>query len=64
MSDQSTPPSRRAVLSAGTTLLAGFGLGAGPFAGVAAAVSGQPRPSRSWGELAAHRPVSVSSPAR
>ncbi|MEV5850254.1 discoidin domain-containing protein [Streptomyces sp. NPDC051985] len=61
MSDQSTPPSRRAVLSAGTTLLAGFGLGAGPFAGAAAADSGQPGPSGSRGELAAHRPVSVSS---
>ncbi|MEU1163239.1 discoidin domain-containing protein [Streptomyces sp. NPDC005921] len=61
MSDQSTPPSRRAVLSAGTTLLAGFGLGTGPFTGAATADSGQPGPRGSRGELAAHRPVSVSS---
>ncbi|WP_217555329.1 discoidin domain-containing protein [Streptomyces sp. GbtcB6] len=61
MSDQSTPPSRRAVLSAGTTLLAGFGLGMGPFATTATAGSGQPPRSSSGGELAAYRPVSVSS---
>ncbi|MFE3167902.1 discoidin domain-containing protein [Streptomyces sp. NPDC059224] len=61
MSDQSTSPSRRAVLSAGTTLLAGFGLGVGPFASAATAVSGQPHPGVSRGELAAYRPVSVSS---
>ncbi|MGW2959071.1 discoidin domain-containing protein [Streptomyces sp. NPDC001220] len=61
MSDQSTSPSRRAVLSAGTTLLAGFGLGAGPLATAATAGSGQPHPAASRGELAAYRPVSVSS---
>ncbi|WP_089107590.1 discoidin domain-containing protein [Streptomyces hyaluromycini] len=61
MSDQSTPPSRRAVLSAGTTLLAGFGLGIGPFATTATAGSGQPPRSSSGSELAAYRPVSVSS---
>ncbi|MFJ9713808.1 discoidin domain-containing protein [Streptomyces sp. NPDC101234] len=61
MSDQSTPPSRRAVLSAGSTLLAGFGLGTGPFAVAATAESGQPRQGAARGELAAHRPVSVSS---
>ncbi|MFI6019017.1 discoidin domain-containing protein [Streptomyces sp. NPDC051287] len=61
MSDQSTSPSRRAVLSAGTTLLAGFGLGAGPLATTATAVSGQPLAGGSRSELAAFRPVSVSS---
>ncbi|MGW7418730.1 discoidin domain-containing protein [Streptomyces sp. NPDC054813] len=61
MSDQSTSPSRRAVLSTGTTLLAGFGLGVGPLATAATAGSGQPHPDASRRELAAYRPVSVSS---
>ncbi|MEV7323382.1 discoidin domain-containing protein [Streptomyces sp. NPDC093970] len=61
MSDQSTSPSRRTVLSAGSTLLAGFGLGVGPLATAATAGSGQPGPGASRGELAAYRPVSVSS---
>jgi hypothetical protein len=56
MSDQSTPPSRRAVLSAGSTLLAGFRFGMGPLATAATAESGQPRQGAAPGELAAYRP--------
>ncbi|MFI6493633.1 discoidin domain-containing protein [Streptomyces sp. NPDC050564] len=61
MSDQSPRPSRRTVLSAGSTLLAGFGLGMALPADGFAAESGQPNRPAAPGELAAHRPVSVSS---
>ncbi|MEU4154193.1 discoidin domain-containing protein [Streptomyces sp. NPDC026659] len=61
MSDQSSVPSRRAVLSAGSTLLAGFGLGMGPLASAAAAGTGHPGRDTPPAELAAYRPVSVSS---
>ncbi|MEW2134236.1 discoidin domain-containing protein [Streptomyces sp. NPDC005435] len=61
MSDQSSAPSRRAVLSAGSTLLAGFGLGMGPLASAAGAGTGQPGRTTPPAELAAYRPVSVSS---
>ncbi|WP_405875198.1 discoidin domain-containing protein [Streptomyces sp. NBC_00005] len=58
MSDQPPRPSRRTVLSTGSTLLAGFGLGMAFPADALASGSGQPsRPD----ELAVHRPVSVSS---
>ncbi|MFJ9539046.1 discoidin domain-containing protein [Streptomyces sp. NPDC101225] len=58
MSDQSFRPSRRTLLSTGSTLLAGFGLGTAFPADALASVSGRPaRP----GELAAYRPVAVSS---
>ena len=60
MSDQPASPSRRAVLSAGSTLLAGFGLGMGPLSGTAAAGTGQPGQGAP-AELAVYRPVSVSS---
>jgi len=61
MSDQSPRPSRRTVLSAGTTLLAGFGLGMALPAEGFAAESGQPNRPAAPGELAANRPVAVSS---
>lgn len=61
MSNQSSPPSRRAVLSAGSTLLAGFGVGMALPSVAAAAAAGQPGTASSNGELAANRPVSVSS---
>ncbi|MEW2157209.1 discoidin domain-containing protein [Streptomyces sp. NPDC007189] len=61
MSDQSSAPSRRTVLSAGSTLLAGFGLGMGPLASAATAGSGHPDRATPPAELAAYRPVSVSS---
>lgn len=40
MSNQSSPPSRRAVLSAGSTLLAGFGAGMALPAAAATAATG------------------------
>lgn len=60
MPDQSSLPSRRAVLSTGSTLLAGFGLGmAFPAAATAQTRSSNPAGARA--ELAAYRPVTVSS---
>src|SRR4051812_9453748 len=58
MSDQSFRPSRRALLSTGSTLLAGFGLGTVFPADALASSSEQPEQP---GELAAYRPVAVSS---
>ncbi|MFE1194018.1 discoidin domain-containing protein [Streptomyces olivaceoviridis] len=68
MTDQSDPsrhPSRRAIVTTGTTLLAGFGLGSVlPAATAVAAPDGAPVGSAaSPGELALYRPVSVSSTA-
>ncbi|WP_030377131.1 MULTISPECIES: discoidin domain-containing protein [unclassified Streptomyces] len=72
MTDQSGPsrlPSRRTVVTTGTTLLAGFGLGAVlPVSTAAAAPTGAPegspsRGSSSPGELALYRPVTASSTA-
>ncbi|GII30163.1 discoidin domain-containing protein [Planotetraspora mira] len=59
MSDQSPPPSRRSVLTAGAALLAGFGVSAALPARSAAAAS-QPAEAAS-GDLAVYRPVAVSS---
>ncbi|MFC8093216.1 discoidin domain-containing protein [Streptomyces sp. NPDC057301] len=61
MPDQPSVPSRRAVLAAGSTLLAGFGIGMSLPPGAAAAGTGHPRQAPTRGELAAYRPVSVSS---
>ncbi|WP_121714511.1 discoidin domain-containing protein [Streptomyces sp. E5N91] len=66
MADQPSPPqrpSRRAVVAGGSTLLAGFGLGAvfPATAGVAAGAASAA--TRAPGPLAAHRPVRVSSQA-
>ncbi|GHG99785.1 discoidin domain-containing protein [Streptomyces lanatus] len=58
MPDQPSAPSRRTVLTAGSTLLAGFGLGMSLPTASVAADSGQ---ARSLDELAAYRPVTVSS---
>ncbi|MEU6141052.1 discoidin domain-containing protein [Streptomyces sp. NPDC047081] len=55
MSDEPYRPSRRAVLSTGATLLASFGLEAALPTEALASDSGQP------GDLATHRPVTVSS---
>ncbi|MEQ8146022.1 discoidin domain-containing protein [Streptomyces sp. OP7] len=63
MTDRSGPsrlPSRRAVVTTGPALLAGFGLGAVLPASPAAAVPAGPR---SGGELARYRPVTASSTA-
>ncbi|MEV8394771.1 MULTISPECIES: discoidin domain-containing protein [unclassified Streptomyces] len=62
MSDQSSHPSRRSVVATGSTLLASFGLG-GAFSGTSHA-AGSPVTAveaGSRGELAAYRPVEVSS---
>ncbi|GGN79629.1 hypothetical protein GCM10011579_064320 [Streptomyces albiflavescens] len=61
MSDQSSLPSRRTVLSAGSTLLAGFGLGMALPADGFAAETGQSDQTASHGELATYRPIEVSS---
>ncbi|MGV9572308.1 glycosyl hydrolase 2 galactose-binding domain-containing protein, partial [Streptomyces nigra] len=61
MPDQPSVPSRRTVLAAGSTLLAGFGAGMGLPTAAAAAGTGHPRPAAAQGELAAYRPVKVSS---
>ncbi|MEU9239384.1 discoidin domain-containing protein [Streptomyces sp. NPDC048385] len=65
MTDQSSSsrgPSRRAVVTAGTTLLAGFGLGAVmPVPDAAAVPAGAPADLSGPGGLALYRPVSVSS---
>ncbi|MER5911417.1 discoidin domain-containing protein [Streptomyces sp. NPDC001982] len=60
MLDQTPQPSRRTLLSAGSTLLAGFGLGMALPSTAAVADSGQVQQT-SRGELAAYRPVKVSS---
>jgi hypothetical protein len=57
-------PSRRTVVTSGTTLLAGFGLGSLlPPSHAAAAPTGTPAAPATPGELALHRPVTVSSTA-
>ncbi|MFD5074293.1 discoidin domain-containing protein [Streptomyces sp. NPDC058371] len=59
MSTQPPRPSRRLVLTGGSTLLAGFGLGVTlPLSSYAATESGS---TGARGELAAYRPISVSS---
>ncbi|MGW3310205.1 discoidin domain-containing protein [Streptomyces sp. NPDC001073] len=65
MTDQSGAPrlSRRSVVTTGSTLLAGFGLGAVLPMSTAAAGSARSAAPSSPGELALHRPVSVSSTA-
>ncbi|MGQ4436291.1 discoidin domain-containing protein [Streptomyces sp. SAS_260] len=66
MTDQSGAPrlSRRSVVTTGSTLLAGFGLGAVlPMSTATAAGSARPAAPSSPGELALHRLVSVSSTA-
>ena len=61
MSNESPRPSRRAVVATGSTLLAGFGLGvAFPGSSSAAGPAG-PGSASAPGELAAFRPVTVSS---
>ncbi|MEV6028264.1 discoidin domain-containing protein [Streptomyces sp. NPDC052036] len=59
--EQPSPPSRRTVLTAGSTLLAGFGIGMSLPSGAAVAETGHPHQASAATELAAHRPVSVSS---
>ncbi|MFJ4923588.1 discoidin domain-containing protein [Streptomyces sp. NPDC088725] len=61
MSHQSSHPSRRSVVATGSTLLAGFGLGIALPASSQAAGPAAPAGSGPAGELAAYRPVSVSS---
>ncbi|MCQ6246610.1 discoidin domain-containing protein [Streptomyces malaysiensis] len=67
MTHQSGPsrlPSRRTVVTTGTTLLAGFGLSSVlPVPNAAAAPTGAPGAPATPGELALYRPVSVSSTA-
>ncbi|WP_328885697.1 discoidin domain-containing protein [Streptomyces sp. NBC_00316] len=68
MTEQSGPsrhPSRRTIVTTGTTLLAGFGLNSAlPVSTAAAAPTGAPVISATTpGELALHRPVQVSSTA-
>ncbi|WP_328492685.1 discoidin domain-containing protein [Streptomyces sp. NBC_00414] len=67
MTDQSSSPrrlSRRSVVTTGSTLLAGFGLGALTPLPTAAAAGGEGSAgSAPPGELALHRPVAVSSTA-
>ncbi|MFF9154722.1 discoidin domain-containing protein [Streptomyces sp. NPDC014846] len=67
MTDQSSPSrhlSRRTVVTSGSTLLAGFGLGSVlPMSHAAAAPTGAPVERSIPGELARYRPVSVSSTA-
>ncbi|MFJ2157504.1 discoidin domain-containing protein [Streptomyces sp. NPDC087856] len=66
MTDQSGSPrlSRRSVVTTGSTLLAGFGLGAVlPMSTATAAGSARSAAPSSPGELALNRPVSVSSTA-
>ncbi|MDT0466893.1 discoidin domain-containing protein [Streptomyces sp. DSM 41699] len=58
---QPSPPSRRTVLTAGSTLLAGFGIGMSLPSGAAMAETGHPHQAAAETELAAYRPVSVSS---
>lgn len=62
MPNQSSHPSRRAVVTTGSTLLAGFGLGAAfPTVSHAAGNSVTADGARGRAELAAYRPVQVSS---
>ncbi|WP_189717336.1 discoidin domain-containing protein, partial [Streptomyces phaeofaciens] len=64
MTDQSSSPrpSRRSVVTTGSTLLAGFGLGSLlPVSTASAAGADTPAASSAPRELALHRPVSVSS---
>ncbi|MFF3934950.1 discoidin domain-containing protein [Streptomyces phaeofaciens] len=66
MTDQSSSPrpSRRSVVTTGSTLLAGFGLGSLlPASTASAAGADTPAVSSAPRELALHRPVSVSSTA-
>ncbi|MFJ8492911.1 discoidin domain-containing protein [Streptomyces sp. NPDC094038] len=67
MTDQSDPsrrPSRRSIVATGSTLLAGFGLGSVlPAPAASAAPAGAGTEPAAPGELALHRPVSVSSTA-
>ncbi|WP_151479933.1 discoidin domain-containing protein [Streptomyces albicerus] len=67
MTDQSSPPrhpSRRSVVTGGSTLLAGFGLGSLlPVSTAAAAGTDMPAAPSPTRELALHRPVAVSSTA-
>ena len=66
MSSESIQPlqtSRRSVLVAGSYLLAGFGLTVAAPEGAAAATMRQASVTRTRGELAAYRPVTVSSTA-
>ncbi|PKW12250.1 Glycosyl hydrolases family 2, sugar binding domain [Streptomyces sp. 1222.5] len=67
MTDQSSPSrhlSRRTVVTSGSTLLAGFGLGSVlPVPHAAAVPTGAPVERSTSGELALYRPVSVSSTA-
>ncbi|MET9552010.1 hypothetical protein [Streptomyces sp. NPDC006645] len=62
MPNQSSHPSRRAVVATGSTLLAGLGLGVAlPGTSHAAGSALAAGPARGRGELAAYRPVQVSS---
>ncbi|MEV5910081.1 hypothetical protein ACWEGX_42505 [Streptomyces chartreusis] len=54
MPDQPSAPCRRTVLTAGSTLLAGFGIGMTLPPGAAAAGIGHPRRAPTHGELATH----------
>ncbi|WP_030226429.1 discoidin domain-containing protein [Streptomyces sp. NRRL WC-3626] len=61
-SDPPRHPSRRSVVTTGSTLLAGFGLGSLlPVSSARAAVAETPANPSAPGELALHRPVTVSS---
>ncbi|MPY33112.1 glycoside hydrolase [Streptomyces adustus] len=63
-SGSSRHPSRRTVITTGTSLLAGFGLNSAlPVSTAAAAPTGAPVHPSAVGELALYRPVSVSSTA-
>ncbi|MGW3289720.1 glycosyl hydrolase 2 galactose-binding domain-containing protein, partial [Streptomyces sp. NPDC001002] len=61
MSDQLSRPSRRTLLSTGSALLAGFGLGMTSTTDAFATGSGQASRPVTPGELAGYRPVTVSS---
>ncbi|MGW5471252.1 hypothetical protein [Streptomyces chartreusis] len=61
MPDQPSVPSRRTVLTAGSTLFAGFGIGIALPPGAAVARIGHPGQAPTHGELATHRPVTVPS---
>ncbi|MFF2521122.1 discoidin domain-containing protein [Streptomyces liangshanensis] len=61
MSNQSPHPSRRSVVATGSTLLAGLGLGVALPGTSRAATSTAGGATAARGELAAYRPVSVSS---
>ncbi|GHJ40967.1 discoidin domain-containing protein [Streptomyces sp. TS71-3] len=62
MAQHANRPSRRSVVAAGSTLLAGFGVSTlFPATSSAAAPGGAPAAGTPQGELAAYRPVEVSS---